>query len=215
MFPVPVIFAVCLNEVKALKFKKLVQTVSFIPRLISTTIVVSMMVTFLHPATGIVNAVINLLGGNSIYFFGNARYFRWLYVGSEIWQETGYAAIIYLATLSGIDSQLYEACFIDGGGRWKQFKHITLPGISTTIVLLLIINIGKLLRVGAEKIVLMYNPLVYETADVFKSYVYRIGLVGANFSIGAAVDFFNNVVGLLLLICANYVSRRISKTSLW
>ena len=216
MFPIPIVLALLLNELRNTKFKKLVQTLTFLPYMISTTVIISILVSLLSPTTGVINTLIQrVFGIEKIYFLGEPQYFRSLYVFTEIWQKTGYQAVIFIAALASIDSQLYEACIVDGGGRFRQLWHITLPGISTTIVLLLIINIGKLLNVGAEKVILMYNPLIYETADVFKSYVYRIGVMGANFSIGAAVDFFNNTVGILLLVIANYISRRVTESSLW
>lgn len=144
-----------------------------------------------------------------------AGWFRTLYVGTGIWQGVGWGSIIYLAALTAIDTELYEAVTIDGAGRWKQFVHITLPGIAPTIVILLIMNIGHMMSEGYEKVILLYNPSTYETADIISSFVYRRGLVEANYSFSAAVGLFNSIVNLILIVTANYVSRKVNETSLW
>lgn len=215
-FPAPLILALLLNELKWSPFKKVVQTVTYVPHFISTAIIVGIMVTFLSPSTGIINTLLHsIFNIEPIYFFGDPAYFRTLYIASGIWAHIGFGSIIYLAAIAGVDPQLYEACKIDGGDRWKQLIHITIPGIIPTIVILLILNIGGLMSVGSEKVLLMYNPLTYETADVYSTYVYRIGLMGANFSIGTAIGLFNNIVGLILIILANRIARRVSEHSLW
>ncbi len=214
-FPFPILFALVLNEVRAMAFKRTVQTVSYLPHFVSTVVVVGMLVNFLSPTDGIVNTLIKNLGGKPIFFMAEPSWFRALYVGSGIWQEFGWGSIIYLAALAGIDPQLYEAARIDGAGRFQQMLHVTLPGIAPTIVILLILSIGNLLSVGFEKVILMYSPATYETADVISSYVDRRGIVGAEFSYAAAVGLFNSVVNFLLLMAANWLSKKANQTSLW
>jgi putative aldouronate transport system permease protein len=174
-----------------------------------------MMRIFLAPDNGPVNIIIITLGGNSINFFSNARLFRWLYVLSNIWQNFGWDSIIYIAAISGINPELYEAAVADGAGRWKKIWHITLPCLSPTIVVLLILRVGWLLSVGFEKILLMYNESTYETADVISTYVYRAGLLQADFSYGTAIGLFNSVISLVLLVSANFISKKVSETSLF
>ncbi len=214
-FPIPIIFALLLNELRNGFFKRAVQTVSYLPHFISMVVVVGMMVTFLSPTDGIVNVVLKKLGGKSYDFMSDPRWFRALFIGSGIWQNFGWNSIIYLAALSGLDPQLYEAARIDGANRWHQVIYITLPGIMPTVVILLILALGRMLSVGFEKIILMYGPAVYETADVISTYVYRRGLLNAEYSYGAAVGLFNSLINFSLLVSANWLSKRVSQVSLW
>ena len=154
-------------------------------------------------------------GCKSIYFLTEPKYFRAIYTTMTIWQQAGYNAVIYLAALSGIDVQLYEACQIDGGGKLRQMWHITLPGIAPTVVVMLIMNCGNIINVGSEAIILLYQPATYETADVISTYVYRTGLSGGEYGLATAVGLFNSVVGLLFVVMANTISKRVSEYSLW
>lgn len=214
-FPVPIIFALLLNEIKDGLFKRSIQTITYLPHFISIVIVVGLMANFLNPSDGIINKLLDQLFGYSKDFMGDASWFRTLYISSDVWQQFGWGSIIYLAALSGIDPALYEASAIEGANRWQQMRHITLPGLMPTAVMILILNIGGLLSVGFEKIILMYNPMTYETADVISTYVYRKGVLGAQYSYAAAVGLFNSVVAFILLFSANRISRKVSEISLW
>ena len=214
-FPAPIVFALLLNEVKAKKYKKLVQTVSYLPHFISGVILVGLMKTMFSPNGGVVNNIIQAFGFESINFFMEKGWFRSIYVGSSIWQSFGWGSIIYLATMAGIDTQLYEAAHMDGAGRFRCMWNITLPSIRPTIVIMLILRLGRLLSVGFEKIILMYNPATYEVSDVISSYVYRYGILQANYSFGAAVDLMNSLIALALILITNRISQKVSDTSLW
>ena len=214
-FPAPIILALLFNELKAGKFKKLTQTISYLPHFISTVIIVGMFTTFLQPETGLINNIIARFGGERVYFLAEPRYFRSLYIIMDIWRSVGWGSIIYLAALSNVEMELYEACIIDGGGYWRQLWHITLPGIAPTVVIMLILRIGQLMTVGYESIILMYSPATYITGDVISTYVYRVGLQDANYSFSSAVGMFNSVISLILLVFANTVSKRFGETSLW
>jgi putative aldouronate transport system permease protein len=214
-FPIPVIFALLLNEVNNAPFKKLVQTVSYLPHFISVVVVAGMIKELLSPSTGIVNTIITGLGFNSVFFLNIPELFKGIYISSDIWQHMGWNAIIYLAALSNIDPQLYEAARIDGANRWKQTWAVTVPGIMPAIIITLILSIGRMLFIGFEKILLLYNPLTREAADILSTYVYRMGLEQGNFSYGTAVGLFNAVIGLVLVGSANMFARKFSDTSLW
>ena len=214
-FPAPILLALSLNEVSRTRFKRLVQTVSYLPHFLSNVIVASMVIMFLSPSTGLVNKMIEALGMEAVNFMVKPGLFRPIYVISGIWQQMGFAAIIYLAALSSIPPELYEAAEIDGAGRMHRLWHVTLPGISETIVMLFILNTGTLMIIGFEKVFLLYNPAIYETADILSTYVYRIGLVGGNFSYAAAIDMFTSVVAMTFLLMANAMSRKFAGSSLW
>lgn len=214
-FPAPILLALSLNEVRRTRFKRLVQTVSYLPHFLSNVIVASMVIMFLSPSTGLVNKMIEALGMEAVNFMVKPGLFRPIYVISGIWQQMGFAAIIYLAALSSIPPELYEAAEIDGAGRLQRLWHVTLPGISETIVMLFILNTGTLMTIGFEKVFLLYNPAIYETADILSTYVYRIGLVGGNFSYAAAIDMFTSVVAMTFLLMANAMSRKFAGSSLW
>ncbi len=213
-FVAPIILALLLNEVGRARYKKLVQTVTYLPNFISSVVVVGMVVTFLSPSTGLVNNVLAHLGFERINFLTEPSYFWGIYTIMTIWQTAGYSAIIYLASLTSISSELYEAAKIDGAGRWAQLFHITLPGLAPTIVLLFLMKIGRVLDVGYETIVLMYNPSIYSTADVIGTYVYRRGILNGEYSFASAVGFFQSVIGLALVLFANMVAKKTSETSL-
>ena len=214
-FVAPIILALLLNEVGRMRYKKLVQTVTYLPNFISSVVVVGMVVTFLSPSTGLVNNILAHLGMERINFLTEPSYFWGIYTVMTIWQTAGYSAIIYLASLTGISSELYEAARIDGAGRWAQLFNITLPGLTPTIVLLFLMKIGRVLDVGYETIVLMYNPSIYSTADVIGTYVYRRGILNGEYSFASAVGFFQSVIGLMLVLFANKIAKKTSETSLW
>lgn len=214
VFPMPIILALLLNEVRKSWFKRFVQTVSYLPHFMSIVIVAGMVMQLVS-LSGTVNSIIGAFGVEPINFIQQAGWFRTLYVSSEVWQTVGWGTILYLAALTQVDSQLYEAATIDGANRWKQTLYVTLPGITPTMVTLLILNIGTFMAVGFEKILLLYNPLTYETADVIATYLFRVGLVSNNFSYATAIGLFESVIGLTLVLSANWISRRVVGTSLW
>jgi putative aldouronate transport system permease protein len=213
-FPAPIILALLINELKSKYFSKVVQTISYLPHFISLVVVCGMIIDFTRD-TGVINDIIALFGGDRTTLLSFPKYFVPVYVASDIWQGLGWGSIIYLAALAGIDQELYEAAWVDGAGRWKQTIHITLPGILPTIVILLVLRIGNMLNLGFEKIILLYSPVTYETADVISSYVYRKGLQEFNFSFSAAVGLFNSIVNFILLVGANKISKKVNDLSLW
>lgn len=214
-FPAPILLALLINELKDGLFKRVVQTISYLPHFISTVILVSMFVQFLSVNNGMINNIVEFFGGTRTYFLGDPKYFRTIYTAMGIWAGVGWGTIIYLAALTGVSPELYEACLIDGGGRIRQTIHVTLPGIANTVVIMLILRVGQLLSVGSETILLMYNESIYETSDVISTYVYRRGLINAEYSFGAAVGLFNSIIGLILVAGTNEISKRFSETSLW
>ncbi|PZR52619.1 sugar ABC transporter permease [Xylanimonas oleitrophica] len=214
VFPLPIILALMLNEVRVRWFKKAIQTVSYLPHFMSVVIVAS----FVYELTsldGTINAIIRAVGGDPISFMQRADWFRTIYISSEVWQTVGWGTILYLAALTTIDEQLYEAARIDGANRWKQTWHVTLPGIRPTMMVLLILNIGQFMAVGFEKIFLLYNPLTYQTADVISTYIYRVGLQSGQLSYATAIGLFEALIGLALVLSANTISRRLTGSSLW
>lgn len=213
-FPAPIIIALLLNEVRCDPFKRTVQTISYLPHFISVVVVCGMLVDF-AAKDGLFNDIVAALGGERTSFFLDPKYFRRLYVGSGIWQSAGWGAIIYLAALAGIDTQLYEAATLDGANRFQSLIHVTLPGIAQTIIVMLILNMGRLMSQGAEKVILLYNEGTYETADIISSFVYRRGIVESNYSYSAAVGLFNSVINLILLTATNSLSKKISGDGLW
>ncbi|WP_308640059.1 ABC transporter permease [Paenibacillus silvisoli] len=214
-FPVPIILALALNEVKNKTFKRTVQLVTYAPYFISTVVMVSIIMLFLTPNQGIVNMLLERVGIDSINFLGNPNLFRSVYVWSDVWQGSGYAAVIYLAALAGVDPSLYEAAKVDGASRLQKIWYVDLPGILPTTVIILILSLGNIMGVGFEKIYLLQNPLNTATSEIIATYVYKIGLLNANYSFATAVGLFNSVVNLILLALVNAVARRTSRTSLW
>lgn len=214
-FPMPIIFALLLNEVRFKSYKKFIQTVSYLPKFLSTVVVVMLINNLLSPSTGPINHILRNIGMEPIFFMNESEWFRTIYIVSDIWQFMGYNAILYLAALPGIDDQLYEAAALDGANRWSQTIHITLPGIMPTVVITFIIAVGNMLNYGFEKIYLMYNPNIYDVADVIQTFVFRIGLEGNNFSYATAMGVFQAVLGLVLLVVTNSLARRYSETSMW
>ena len=213
-FPAPIIFALLLNELKSRRFKKTVQTLTYLPHFISIMVVCGLIFTF-TARDGFINNIIAFFGGERSNLLIKPELFRTIYVSSNIWQGVGWGSIIYLAALSGVDPQLYEAARIDGASKFKQVLNITIPGILPTIVIMFILRMGSLLSVGYEKIILLYNPLTYETSDVISSYVYRRGLIDTDYSFSTAVGLLNSVVNLIIIWITNKISRQLNETSLW
>lgn len=214
-FICPIILALALNEVQNARFKKLVQTITYAPYFISTVIMVSIIILFLSPNAGFVNNILGLFGIEPINFLGNPTYFKSIYVWSDVWQNTGYATIIYLAALAGVDTQLYEAAKVDGANRFQKIMNVDLPGIFPIIIVLLILNVGSIMSLGFEKIYLLQNPMNTDSSEVISTYVYKVGLLGANFSFASAVGLFNSIVNFILIFTANSISKRFSSSSLW
>jgi putative aldouronate transport system permease protein len=214
-FPTPILFALVLNEVRNMQFKKAVQTITYMPHFLSMVIVTGMVISFLSPVRGPLNGLLKSLGRPEINFFADPKYFRTIYIASGVWQDTGWGAIIYLAALSGINPELYESAVIDGANKLRQIVSITLPMMVPTITMLLLLRVGNVLDVGFEKAYLLQNPVIYETADVLSTYVYRQGIRGAQYSFASAIGTFNSVVSLAILLLANFASRRLGETSLW
>ncbi|QUI25250.1 sugar ABC transporter permease [Vallitalea pronyensis] len=213
-FPAPIILALLLNEVRSRKFKRTVQTVTYMPHFISAVVVAGIIVDLVG-TDGLINDLLAFIGFQRKNLLAVSALFRPIFVGSNIWQNIGWGTIIYLAALSGINPNLYEAADIDGAGRFKKIWHVTLPGIAPTITILLIMRIGRMMHLGWEKIILLYNPIIYDTADVISTFVYRRGLEEADFSYSTAVGLFNAIINFSLLIMANKVSKKLSETSLW
>lgn len=213
-FPAPIVFAILINEMGNGKFKKFTQTISYMPHFISLVVICGLVKNFVA-TDGIISSIVALFTGSSVNLLTIKEWFVPIYVGSNIWQDVGWGSIIYLAALSGIDECLYESAQLDGAGRIKQIIHITLPGIAPTIITLLIIRVGSLLTVGFEKIILLYNELIYETSDVISTYVYRIGFQGQQWSYTTAIGLFGSVINLILLTVANTVSKKTTESGLW
>jgi putative aldouronate transport system permease protein len=214
-FPFPIIFAVLLNEVRNVRFKKTVQTFSYLPAFLSVVIVSSMIIDFLSPNNGLLNTLLKSLGFEGIYFLVAPEWFRTIYVSSEIWQHMGYEAIIYLAAIASIDPTLYESGKVDGASRFQMMRYITIPSIMPTILILFIIKTGSMFRIGYEKVLLLYNPMTYEVGDVFSTYVYRKGLLETNYSYAAAVGIFEALIALLMVLFSNLVSKKAGGKGLW
>ena len=213
-FPAPIILALLLNELRSPKYKSFVQTATYLPHFISIMVVCGMIVDFTR-SSGIINDLVALLGGARQTMLLQPSLFRRVYILSEIWQSVGWGSIIYLSALASIDAEQYEAAVIDGAGRFQKIIHVTLPGIAPTIIVMLILRIGQMMNVSYEKIILLYNGATYEVADVISTFVYRKGLIEADYSYSAAVGLFNSAINLLLLFFANTVSRGVSEMSLW
>ena len=214
-FPMPIILALLINQLRQRRYKRYVQMVTYAPHFLSTVVLVGMVLVFLSPRSGFVNGIIRLLGGNGVFFMAKAGLFPHIYVWSGIWQNAGWGTIIYLAALAGVNPELHEAAIIDGASKPQRIRYIDIPAITPTAVILLILNVGRIMSVGFEKAFLMQNPLILETAEIISTYVYKVGLIGAEFSFGAAVGLFNNAINLVLLLSVNSAARRLSGTGLW
>ncbi|MFG2072374.1 ABC transporter permease [Nonomuraea maritima] len=213
-FPLPIVLALLFNEVGSRRMKRFLQSVSYLPHFLSIVVVAGIVMQFLS-LDGPVNQILRMAGGEPVAFMQRPDWFRTIYVSSEIWQTIGWGTILYLAALTTIDEQLYEAARIDGAGRWRQIWHVTLPGIRPTAVTLLILNIGTFMAVGFEKVLLLYNPLTYPTGDVISTYLYRTGVESSSMSYAAAIGLFEALIGLILILSANLISKRTVGTSLW
>ena len=212
--PAPIVLALLLNELRNERFKRFVQTTSYLPHFVSLVVVCGLIVNFLA-TDGIVNEIVRFFGGRPFPWLMAPQWFRTIEIGSGIWQGTGWTSIIYLAALSAIGPQLYEAAVIDGANRWQRLIHITVPGIAPTIIIMLLLRMGTLLTVDYQKILLLYTGATYETADVLGTYIYRRGLLGADFSYATAIGVFQSVVGLVFIVGSNWIAKRVSETSLW
>lgn len=213
-FPAPIIFAILLNEIRTSWYKRTLQTLSYLPYFISTVVMCGIIVNFTR-SDGVINDIIAAFGGQRKTMLQYPQYFRPVYVISGIWQSLGWNSIIYLAAISGIDMQLYEAAKIDGAGRFAQVFHVTIPSIAPTIIILFILRMGSMFSVGSDKVLLLYNSATYETADVISTYVYRRGILDGDFSFSAAVGLFNSLINFFLIIVTNKISSMVSETSLW
>lgn len=214
-FPVPIIFAVAVTQIKRKGVQRAVQAMTYLPYFISTVVVCSIVVNFLSPTDGIINLFLNRLGISSINFMGMPQWFRTIYVTSGIWQSFGFNSIIYVAAIMGISPELYEAMYADGANKRQIIWHLVLPSIKPTIILLLIMTLGNLMSVGFEKVYLLYNSAVYETADVIQTYVYRQGIQSSNYSYATAVGLFNSAINFTIVFIANRISRKVTDTAIW
>jgi putative aldouronate transport system permease protein len=214
-FPMPIIFAIMINEVRSNAYRKGVQTVLYLPHFISIVIVAGLVVSFLSPSTGVVNLVLAKLGFDNVYFLTRPEWFRTIFIGSEVWKEAGFNSIIFLAAIMGINPSLYEAAQVDGASRWKMITKITIPCIMPTIAVLLIIRLGGILTVGFEYIILLYQPSTYATADVVNTYIYRLGMQGARYDVATAAGVFNAVISLFMVLVANRISRKMTNVGIF
>lgn len=214
MFP-DLIFALLLNEIRVFWFKRMVQTITYGPHFLSWVVVYGIAFAFLAPDSGLVNQTIRDFGGSSIDFLTSKELFRSILISSDIWKNTGFGAIIYLAALATVDPTLYEAAVVDGANRWRQIWHITLPGVANVFILLLILRIGHILDAGFEQIYIFYNSRVYEVADIIDTWVFRRGLEHFDFSVATAVGFFKGVIGLILVVGVNSLAKRLGQSSIW
>lgn len=214
-FPAPIILALMLNEVRALKFKKVVQTMTYVPHFISWVVLAGVLTNFLSPSVGPINMLIDAFGGTPIYFLGKKEYFRGILIIGSIWKEVGWGTIIYLAALTNVDTQLYEAAALDGAGRLRQTFHVTLPAITNVVVIMLIMAVGKIINDDFDQIYNLYNPVVASVSEVISTYIYKMGLEQAMYSYSTAVGLFKNVISLALVIITNTISKKIGDYGLW
>jgi len=214
-FPAPILLALMFNEIINATYKRVSQTIVYLPHFISTVIIAGIVITAFSPSAGIVNAVMGWFGLDPIYFLTKAEWFRPIFVGTGIWQEAGFGSIVFLAAIAGVNPSLYESAVVDGASRWQMIWRITLPSILPTIIIMLIIRIGNIMEVSFELIILLYQPATFSTADVVNTFVYRQGLQGGQYDMAAAAGLFNAAVAFVLVMIANTLSRRYSRTSLW
>ena len=214
-FPVPIFLALMFNEVLNQTFKKTSQTIVYLPHFISSVIIAGIVITAFSPSAGIVNTILSWFDIDPIYFLTKPEWFRPIFIGTTIWQEAGFQSIVFIAAISGVSPTLYESAVVDGASRWQMMWKITIPSIMPTIIIMLIIRIGNMLEVSFEMIILLYQPATYETADVVNTYIYRQGLQGGQYDFAAAAGLFNAVIAFALVMTANTISKRYSRTSLW
>mgnify|MGYP000989355311 FL=1 len=215
-FPIPIIFALFLNEIGNERYKKILQTVSYIPHFISVIVVCGIISMVLSPTNGVINTMLNnTFGIKPVYFLGRPEWFRTIYISTGIWQNFGFDSIIYISALTSINPNLYEASSIDGCGKLKKMKYVSIPGILPTVVVMLVLRTGSIMRIGFEKVLLLYSPMTYSVADIISTFVYRAGLEDARFSYATAVGLFNSVISLLFIVASNFLSEKITENSLW
>ncbi|MYI69980.1 MAG: sugar ABC transporter permease, partial [Boseongicola sp. SB0673_bin_14] len=214
-FPVPIFLALMFNEILHALYRRTCQTIVYLPHFISTVIIAGIVITAFSPSAGIVNTIIGWIGIEPVYFLTKPEWFRPIFIGSGIWQEAGFSSIIFLAAIAGVNPSLYESAVVDGASRWQMMWKITIPSIMPTIIIMLIIRIGNLMEVGFELIILLYQPATYQTADVINTFIYRQGLQSGQYDLAAAAGLFNAVVAFVLVMTANSISKRVSRTSLW
>ncbi len=214
-FPIPIIFALMLNELRSVRYKKIVQNVTYLPHFLSAVVIVSILQLLLSPTNGVINMVLARLGFETVDFLAKPEYFQHIYVWSGIWESMGWDAIMYIAALSGVDPGLYEAATIDGASRWQKIRHVSIPCIMGTIIIMLLLRCGSIMNIGYEKILLMQNSLNMDSSDVISTYVYRSGILGAEYSFGSAIGLFNSLCNFVLLVCANWAAKHFGKTSLF
>jgi putative aldouronate transport system permease protein len=214
-FPMPILLALMFNEILHQTFRKTAQTIVYLPHFISSVIIAGIVITAFSPSAGIVNTVLGWFGYDSVYFLTKPEWFRPIFVGTGIWQEAGFQSIVYLAAIAGVSPTLYESAVVDGASRWQMVWKITVPSILPTIIIMLIIRIGNMLEVSFEMIILLYQPATYQTADVVNTFIYRQGIQGGQYDLAAAAGLFNAFVAFVLVMTANTISKRYSRTSLW
>ena len=214
-FPVPIILAIMLNQVKNQRFRKFAQSILYCPHFISIVVLAGMLYIFVSPRNGIVNTIIKMLGGEAIFFLGEAKYFKLTFVISGIWQNAGWSAIIYIAALAGISPDLYEAAQVDGANKWQRIRHIDIPGIMPTIIMMLIMEIGKVMSLGFQKAYLLQNAQNLSASEIISTYIYKVGMLDAQYSYSAAVNLFNNVINIILLVTFNKLAKKLTDNSLW
>ena len=214
-FPVPIILAIMLNQVKNQRFRKFAQSILYCPHFISIVVLAGMLYIFLSPRNGIVNTIIKMLGGEAIFFLGEAKYFKLTFVISGIWQNAGWSAIIYIAALAGISPDLYEAAQVDGANKWQRIRHIDIPGIMPTIIMMLIMEIGKVMSLGFQKAYLLQNAQNLSASEIISTYIYKVGMLDAQYSYSAAVNLYNNVINIILLVTFNKLAKKLTDNSLW
>lgn len=214
-FPISILLALLLNQVRHKRFKSLAQTVTYAPHFISMVVLVGMLSMILSPRTGFINYIIQFFGGEPRLFMGEPESYKNIYVWSGIWQNTGWASIIYIAALSSINPELYEACRVDGANRLQQIQHVDIPGIMPTAIIMFILEMGKMMNVGFQKAYLLQNPLTAQSQEIISTYVYKVGLLNTQYSYSAAIGLFNTIVNIILLVAANNISKKLTQNSLW
>ena len=214
-FPAPIILALMLNEVRNMKFKKVVQTISYLPHFLSWVVFGGVIISFLSPSTGFINILIKSMGFEPIYFVADNRWFRSILVITSIWKEIGWGTIVYLAALNGVDMELYDAAKVDGAGKWKQMWIVTLPSIMPSIVIMFIFQVGAIVNDDFDQIFNMYNPAVYKTGEVISTYIYKIGIEGMQYSLSTAIGLFKNIIALILIVGTNYLCKSFDEYALW
>lgn len=214
-FPAPVILAVMLNELRGAKFKKAVQTITYLPHFISMVAFVALITTFVSPSTGTMGSIMRAFGREPIYFLGDEKYFRAICVISGIWQGTGWGAVVYLSALTSIDSNLYEAAMVDGANRWQRLLHVTLPGISTTIIIMLILKVGTMVSVDFEKVYLLQNSANLSVSEMLQTWIYKRGLIKYDYGLATAAGLFNSIIAMVLVTISNHFSNKYSETGIW